>query len=95
MKNTKTNSVFIQCDCGCLCLEVGKFWENEPEDKTLYMSSWITMFHANQEGFWSRLKTRVKLLWKVLVGGDYFLHELIISGDDVEELRDYLNKVLI
>jgi len=25
MKNTKTNSVFIQCDCGCLCLEWASF----------------------------------------------------------------------
>jgi len=92
MDKKQKHSLFIECDCGCVGLKLDKFWEDEPENDEMYMTFWIAKFYANQDTSWDRLKVKMKLLWRVLKGGDYFLQELVVTRKNVEKMKDYLNQ---
>ncbi len=85
---SQDDKVIVECFCGCVALEIEKLWDDTPELAMIFRA---TRFWGNQKGFWYRLKTGVKLFWKVLTRGDYFLHELIVEGKDVNRLKDYLD----
>ena len=58
----------------------------------LYLSFWVFEFDARQNNFWDRLRIKAKLLWKIIIKGDYFLHELLLTRDQVEKLKEYINR---
>lgn len=79
--------VRVQCDCGCMIMEIGDLWDDK-----MYLSFWVQAFMEKQDSCWDRLKTKLKLLWKVITKGDYFLHELIIDKGDIKNIKEYLDK---
>lgn len=86
----KSKSLFIKCDCHCCGLSL-ESWDFDND--CMYMSFWIDEFYAYQsEGFWRNLWERIKLAFKVLRKGDYFLREVAIEKNDVQKLKEYFNQ---
>ena len=91
MDQEKNNSLFVKCDCHCCGLSIERW--SEDDDETLSLSFWIDKFYAYQiESFWSRLYNRIKLCFKILKDGDYFLQNIVINKEDMKKLKNYFNQ---
>lgn len=91
MKNEEIEigRVFFECDCYMEGITLSMHRWNDEEDM-LYLSFWIDEWY--QDKIWKQILNRVKLAWKVLVGGDYFLKEIILKRKNVERLKNELSK---
>ena len=90
--NNKRDSLFLLCEYYYIGLMLDKFFEKDPNKDKLYLSFWVSEFDARQNNFWDRLRIKAKLLWKIITKGDYFLHELLLTRDQVEKLKEYINR---
>jgi hypothetical protein len=82
--------IFIYCDCHCCGVQVSQFNEI---DELFFITFWIAEWYAIPSSIFSIVWQRIKLAFKVLFNGDYFLKELVLSRDNFKKLKDYLNSV--
>ena len=82
----------LECDCGCLSeLVITKF----DEDNEVYtIGNKISGYNSAQEGFWWIIKHRLKFIWFILSGKEYFLYDIIVQKRDlVQFLKDALVEI--
>ncbi len=79
--------------CGCFCCELHLSYFDDDKD-VVFLSFWVPKWDAVQGTIFSILWNRIKLAFKVLINGDYFLHELLVDRKDVSEIRDMMDKFL-
>jgi len=89
MKNkaTEIKTVFVQCDCHVHGIKLEKF---KDEDE-LFLCFWVLEWYS-EDNFLRGLWNRIKLAWKVLKNGDYFLKEITLKEDKVNELIETLKE---
>lgn len=76
--------VFLHCACGEHAIELSRYHG----DDEIYLSFWYL-------GRWLKpLWARLTVAWKVLTGRDYCYEEIVLTRNDAEQLRDYLNDLL-
>ena len=83
----------LYIECGCRLHGISFFWEDEinPEEP-IFINFWIEEFTARQEGILAKIWTRIKLAYKVLVNGGYFLHEIALKKGDFKRLKEFINQ---
>lgn len=90
----KEEHVDLSCECGCGIMR----FSCEPEyddDKvgSIFVEYWMPAFYSEQiqvlKTLWRRLVEAVK----ILRGKKFVLYEVIVSDDDLKELKDWINKL--
>ena len=86
MKGTmdKEKRHFLPCRCGCGTLEFLRD-TGEVED-TLYISFYPLGFYAHQ----APLRKRLKAIWRLLIGKEYRLFDIVVDYEDFEEVVENL-----
>lgn len=87
--DSKYKTLHLECDCTIHGLRLS-YWDDDPDE--VYLSFWIEEFYARQTGFWDSLWNRIKIAFKVMCKGDYFLHEIILNKKDMKRLKEYVGR---
>lgn len=90
-KNLKGQSLIVNCNCGC-----GKgieFRVNKDEDDYASLSLISSDWYANQLSGWDIFKEKIKKIWFILRGKDYYYSEIILNKDEWEEFKKIINEV--
>jgi hypothetical protein len=90
-KNKKNDELIVTCKRGCgygLHWQAGTFTEDADEEYylTLVEMSW----YAKRD---RRLSSYFKRFWKALRGKEYYLTEMILKKDEVEEFAEFLHRL--
>lgn len=90
-KNTKGQSLIVNCSCGC-----GKgieFRIYKDEDDYVNLSLISSDWYARQLSGWGIFKEKVKKIWFILRGKDYYYSEIILPKDEWEDFKKVVNEV--
>jgi hypothetical protein len=86
----------LRIDCGCgphLMMSLDLLWEDdENNDATWILEFWIPEFYAKQNSILRILWERLKVAIKIVLHGDYFLHDIILYRDDLQALKEYFDR---
>jgi len=83
--------IVIRCDCGTESIGIGKLFDGE-EPLEYYMDISIYAFSTEQEGFFSKLKNRLKTIWYILRHGTHRFQEIILTEEDMKDLKEVINR---
>jgi len=79
----ESSKVTVQCECGCVILQVSKSVDNEIENIPIFtLDVYESSFMARQR----KLQQYFSRLWHAIIGKDYFLWEIVLSEDDYKKL---------
>jgi len=95
-KSVEIGRFRLECECGA-CSLVAQHWPeliNIPEEDVIYLSYHIDQWYA-EKGIFEMIWSRIKLAWKILVNGQYFLFEIGIRQHQLKDFRDYINKIIL
>ena len=73
----------VQCECGCVILQVYKSTDNDIENIPIFT---LDVYESSFMGRQQKLKQYFSRLWHSLIGKDYFLWEVVLSEDDYKKL---------
>lgn len=76
----------VFCTCGC---NNGIVFQPD-EDNTVYIDFVASKFYTEQEGFFYRLKNKLKRIYYILFNKEYTYFEVIVDKD---ELKKVVNKL--
>lgn len=85
--NKEKNECVITCGCGCM---EGVSIHIDKEDGDFYCFGHLmdTQWNINQYGlFW-----RLKKIWYILRGKDYYYSELIMNKKEFEQFKEFINQ---
>ena len=81
----------LRCKCGCGDAFQVIFRVDDDEEYAI-ISTLTPGFYAHQTGFLDRMKRRVQAAWYMLMGKEYYLHEVVLSkkqwNEFVKELKE-------
>lgn len=98
------NRIETECSCGCSTLRIEKienFTDEEvvqlnlPQEKQYDYSFqfYISNFYSKQDGIFSIIKRRLKLIWYIIRGKEYLFEDLNFTEDQVKELIKNLKDI--
>lgn len=99
------NKIETECSCGCSTLRIEKienFTDQEVKDLNINKDDqydysfqfYVSNFYNKQDGIFSIIKRRLKLIWYTLRGKDYLLEDLIFKKDQIKELIKDLEDII-
>lgn len=88
MKDTRLK-LNLECDCGCQAELVIAELDEEAELYTV--GNKIGGWYASQQGILWTIKHRLKFIWFILMGKEYFLYDIVVPKRDLVE---FLNNSL-
>ncbi len=91
MSHAKTDTIFVECDCSTHGFRVTSHIEKDWEH-VVFLSFWVEEWYKDQ-GIFSNIWLRIKLAWKVLTKGDYFLHELVLPREKARSIGESIARV--
>lgn len=84
--NTK---IIVECDCGCESICISKL-EFDDGFKEYFVEIFINAFYSEQDGFFSKLKNRLKTAWYIIRRGTYRLQEICLTQEDFRDLKEII-----
>jgi len=85
-------ALFIECDCHCCGIQVSQFNDSE---EPIIISFWVSKWYAIPANILLLIWKRIQLAIRVLRNGDYFLQDIILSKQNFNKLKEYLNNIKI
>ncbi len=90
-----TKVFILDCDCHCgngVKVIVDKYLDQSE----IYISFYSSNFYNRQRSIFSQIMERFKLCFKVLSGGDYYLHDIVLQDKKrVDEFKQFIDKCTI
>lgn len=88
--NTKleADTISVECSCNTHGFRITSSIEQDWEE-AVFLTFWVDEWYKD-DGILSNIWQRIKLAWKVLANGDYFLHEIILERDQAKQVGDSL-----
>lgn len=91
-KDNEIKMVLVNCNCGCDETIVIKKYINDDDTNTdndeYYLSILSGKFASGQDRkLFKTIAHRIKLAWKMLLGKDYLLSEIVISKTEFDEFK--------
>jgi len=83
------HKILIECDCGCSILNIAK----DDDDDFAYLNTYRADFFTEQDGFWDLFKKRIKSVWYAILGKDFYLYEIVLDKDKIEQLKKIVNEL--
>ena len=88
-KHTKV--VVVNCNCGCdEAIQIKKLAD---DDNEYYLSILAGEFGATQRGIFGTIGHRIKLAFKMLLGKEYRLTEIVMTKAELEEYKKVLGEL--
>ena len=88
-ENKKEKNILIKCDCGAEMIEISKLFENESHME-YYITIWLMAFMTEQDGFFYKIKNRIKTAWNILTKGTHLVQDIVLSKEKFEELKNII-----
>lgn len=80
--------MILSCECGCdegLKIKVDK----DPEVGQVFYQTYLSgNWYKEQGGFFKKLKK----IWKILCGKDYYYSEIVLNEKDWEAYKNWINQ---
>lgn len=75
-------SIIVECKCSTHYMKITSY----EEDSELFISLFTDNFYNKQDGPIRVILHRIKWAWKMLIGKEYQLEEVIIDKSDVDKI---------
>jgi len=85
------HKILVECECGTEAIMLSRYDWNDGT-RGYYLEFILNAFYTEQEGFFSKLKNRMKLILFILIKGQHRFMELDLTKENVEELKIALEK---
>lgn len=84
----------VNCNCGCdEELQIRKYkWEPEFDEEDEYYFSIHTSKFALQKGIFRTIGHRIKLAFKMLIGKEYLLCDIVMKEHEFEEFKQKIKE---
>ena len=82
------SSIAIQDEYFADVLELSK-WEDDNFTE-YFLSTYISCFYSEYDGFFNKLKKRIKASWNILIHGTYRLQEICLPEKEFNELKEII-----
>ena len=90
-KDDYTKVVIINCNCGCdEAIQIKKLCDADDE---YYLSIIAGEFGSTQRGVFRTIGHRIKLAFKMLLGKEYLLTEIVMTNNEFEEYKKVLGEL--
>ena len=93
LKNKDGIELLVDCHCGC---DDGIRFRIDRDDLDFYCAMSYTngdFYRGQNETVWRVLCKKVKKIWAIIRNKDYYYSEIIMTKDEFEEFRKYINDV--
>lgn len=93
LKNKDGTELLVDCLCGC---DDGVRLRIDKEDLEWYcfMSYTNGAFYRDQnETWWRVFSKKLKKIWAIIRNKDYYYADIMMSKEEFEEFRQYINDV--
>lgn len=91
IKNNEIKVVLVNCNCGCDETIVIKKYINDDtntDNDEYYLSILASKFYSGQDRkLFKTIAHRIKLAWKMLLGKEYLLSEIVMSKTEFDEFK--------
>ncbi len=83
--------VFVICECSShgICIELIE--DSAFSEKLYCLNFWTQEWFCNNDNIFTSAWNRIKLAYKVLANGDYFVKEIILSEESMDKLKKHIN----
>lgn len=90
-KTTDETELIVSCNCGC---ENGIHLRIDKDDEKWYTIMTYTNgnFYRDQTNVFHTFKNKLKKIWAIIRNKDYYYSDVIMSKEEYQELKAYLNK---
>jgi hypothetical protein len=78
----------VSCNDGCKMIK----FEYSKEDNWLAIEAYISYFYAKQDGIWSTIKNRLKMIYYILTGKEFLLYDIILLGNEIEDFKNNIRE---
>ena len=93
-KDEHAKVVIVTCNCGCdEAIQIKKFKFDEQKEEEYYLSILAGEFGSTQRGIFRTIGHRLKLAWKMLLGKEYLLTEIVLTNNEFEEYKRVLEEL--
>lgn len=93
-KDKHTKVVIVNCNCGCdEAIQIKKLVYDVNNDSEYYLSILAGEFGATQRGIFRTIGHRIKLAFKMLLGKEYRLTEIVMTKEELEEYKKVLGEL--
>ena len=92
LKSKDNAALYIDCMCGC---DDGVKFKINKEDYDYYCLMTYTNgnFYAEQYGCWKVFCKKIKKIWAIIRNKDYYYSDIIMTKDEFEEFKEYINNI--
>lgn len=92
LKNKDGAELLLDCHCGC---NEGMRFKIDKEDLELYCAVSYTngAFYRDQDSMLGTLCKKLKKIWSIIRNKDFYYAEVLMTKDEFEEFRDYINSI--
>lgn len=91
MKDTRLK-LNLECDCGCQSELV--ITEFDKEAGLFTVGNKVSGWFSSQQGILWNINHRLKFIWFVLRGKEFYLHDIVVEREDlVKFLKDSLKEL--
>ena len=91
MKSKDGKNLMVDCNCGCdegLRIRINEF----DEDTYAILTYTSGNFYKDQKlSCWSIFKLKCRKIWRIIRGKDYCYSEILVSKEEYNELKDFIN----
>lgn len=83
----------IDMHCKCSCENAFHIiFRIEDEENYAIISTLTAGYYMHQTDFFGRMKRRIKAAWHMLMGKEFYLHEVILDKEQWNNLVNEINK---
>jgi len=88
-RNDET-TVYCSCGCGKGLHADFKFAQS---DGDVFIETIVPGFYAHQFGIWNRIKRRLYAAWRMLIGKEFLMHEIMLDHDHWSKFVASINEM--
>lgn len=94
-KDNEVKMVIVNCNCGCEeAISIKKYtYDDDCQDDEYYLSVLACKYYSNQRGIFKTILHRLNLAWKMLIGKEYRLNEIVIKKSEFDEFKKKLKEL--
>lgn len=86
--------IFVNCGCGCGDGVLIRIDDSEKEHDQYALWEFINSdWYRAQYGAFGVLIEKLRRIWRIIRNKEYYYSDIIMSKEDFEKFREYINKV--
>lgn len=88
LKSTNNNEIFIDCNCGC---GDSMRFSIDKDDHDFY-AIMTRMKNSGKDSIWWMVRKKLEKIWAIIRNKDYYYFDIIMTKEDYETFKQYINK---